>query len=653
MARDGAMDPAAERALALIEAVGTAWTTFTLYPDPSQQPAFTRAVVALAEPLTPPVVVGVGPGRFLLGDAELTTRREGAERLARELFLHDIEQIRFVGGTTLDGLLGFFRAVALSDSHVRELGGLRPVVREIPATGIQVLPRGLLVLTDDGSGRPAYILTENMSPAAVAASHGADPDEIAALLLAEDSPEFSPEEYFAGLWGLHDQASPLADEELLTAAVLREGDNDPWREFRAFLESFFFLPRDLQLGVLEAVLQDATDEHHRLFLDQLTDTELSSFLPELSPVGAESLRSYAVTVAEETGRPVSSAFGLVDEDMLPAQQAVSDRIAEVLATVNRDRRGHEQLLQALREEMTQPIDNELLAGEVLRGLLECEARDDRFARVVRVWTGRITRHLRVGALEAAQLLLDDVMREPPYPTERGPQVREGLNRLGNPDILKYVLDAEDGEELSDEATRFLGTIGTSATDALVTMLGEAGDQRTRRSLTALLVPAVSEDPMCLDKYLLDERWYLLRNLAIVLGRTGKQTAVAAVRRLLSHDDYRVRAEALRSLVRLQRDEAASTVLRLLTDPHPIVQEAAASLVKTVASPSFEVALIKEIEGGKHPREVMVTLVEALSARDTDTARRAIARLARKKVVLRKRDRELRAHARRLTTEEAA
>jgi hypothetical protein len=653
MGRDGASDPAAERALALIEAVGTAWTTFTLYPDPSQQPAFTRAVVALAEPLTPPLAVGVGPGKFLLGEEPLPLRREGSERLARELFLHDVEHLKIVGGATLDGLLGFFRAIALSDTHVRELGGIKVVLKEVPATGIQVLQRGLLVLTDDGSGRRAAILTEHMSPAAAAASRGAEPGEIAEILISAEGSEFSPEGYFAGLWGLHEQAEPLADVEFVTSSPLREGDHDPWREFRAFLESFFHLPRDLQLGVLEAVLTDATDDNHRLFLDQLTETELGQFLPDLSPVGAKSLRNYAMTVSEETGRPVSSVFGMVDEDMLPTQQRVSERIADVLSTVDRDRRGHEELLESLRTEMMQPFDRNGLVGDVLRGLFECEQRDDRFARVVRVWTGRVTRHLRSGDLDGAQEFLDKILEDPPFDKERRTQVREGLDRLGRPDILKYVLDAETGEELSDGASRFLGAIGTSATDALVAMLAEAEDQRTRRSITALLVPAVSGDPLCLDKYLLDERWYLLRNLATVLGRTGKQTAVAAVRRLLKHEDHRVRAEALRSLIRLQRSEAAPTVLRMLADPHQLVQEAAASLAKTFDSTAFEAALIHELEQGKHTQEVMIKMIEVLGGRDTDTSRDAITRLAARRLVFRRRDRELRAHARRIVATVAA
>ena len=653
MGRDGASDPATERALGLVEAIGTAWTTFTLYPDPSQQPAFTRAVVALADPLTPPLVIGVGPGRFMLGEEALPLRREGAERLARELFLHDAEYLKLVGGATLEGLLGFFRAVALSDSHVREIGGIRAVLREVPATGIQLLQRGLLVLTDDGSERAAVLLTEHMSPAAAAASHGAEPDEIAALLVAEDGPEFTPEAYFAGLWGLHEQAGPLAEDHVPSGTYMREGDNDPWREFRSFLESFFHLPRDLQLGVLEAVLTDATDENHRLFLDQLTETELGTFFPDLTDVGAKSLRNYAIKVSEETGRPVSSVFGMVDEDMLPTQQAVSARIAGVLSTVDRDRDGHEELLASLRREMSQALDGPSLVGDVLRGLFECEDRDDRFARVVRVWTGRITRHLRVGDLDAAQDLLDKVMIDPPFPDDRRSQVREGLDMLGRPDILKYVLDVEDGDELSAAASRFLGTIGTSAVDALVAMLAEADDQQSRRSITALLVPAVTEDPLCLDRFLLDERWYLIRNLATVLGKTGKQTAVAGVRRLLKHDDQRVRAEALRSLIRLQRDEAAPTVLRMLTDPHPMVKEAAGSLAKTFDSANFESALIRELDSGKHPQEVLLSMIDVLGGRDTSSSRQAIERLAGRRLVLRKRDRELRAEARRMMAGVAA
>jgi len=652
MGREGTSDTYESMALDVVETIGTAWTTFALYPDPSQQPAFTRAVLALSEPFSTPLIVGVGPGRFTVGEETLPLRREGSERIARELFLHDVEHLKIVGGATLEGLIGFFRAIALADDHVRELGGIRAVLREVPATGIEVLQRGLLVLTSDGGSRDAALLTENMSSAAAAAFRGADPDEIAELLMAEDA-AFSAETYFSGLWGLHEQAEPLA-EEAFVGAPLHEGAHDPWREFRAFLESFFFLRRDLQLGVLEAVLTETTDDHHRLFLDQLTETELTEFLPDLSEAGVDSLRFYAADVAAETGRPVSPLLGgLVDDDMLPTQQAVSKRIADVLSSVDRDRSGHEYLLATLRDEMTQPWEGAVLTGDIVRGLLECESRDDRFSRVVRIWTGRVTKHLRTSDLDSAQALLDKVMVDPPFSKERAGQVREGLDRLGRPDVMKYILDAEVGDELSERASQFLVAIGTSATDALVAMLAEATEQSARRSITSLLVPVVTQDPLCLDNYLLDERWYLLRNLATVLGKTGRMTAVAAVRRLLKHDDQRVRAEALRSLIRLQRGEAGPTVLRMLSDPHPLVQEAAASLAANLDSPAFDTGLVRELESGKYDLEVLIKMVALLGARRTPTAQTALERLGARRLVLRKRDRELRATARRVIAGRAA
>jgi HEAT repeat protein len=167
------------------------------------------------------------------------------------------------------------------------------------------------------------------------------------------------------------------------------------------------------------------------------------------------------------------------------------------------------------------------------------------------------------------------------------------------------------------------------------------------------VPAISEDPLALDNYLLDERWYLIRNLATVLGRTGKQAAVGPVLRLLRHDDHRVRAEALRSLIRLQRDEASGAVLRMVADPHPLVREAAASLAKTFESATFESALIRDLESGKHSQDVMVAMIAVLGGRDTAAARLAMQRMANRRLVFRRKDRELRAHARRLVSGVAA
>ncbi|MDH3308681.1 MAG: hypothetical protein OEO77_14340, partial [Acidimicrobiia bacterium] len=78
-----------------------------------------------------------------------------------------------------------------------------------------------------------------------------------------------------------------------------------------------------------------------------------------------------------------------------------------------------------------------------------------------------------------------------------------------------------------------------------------------------------------------------------------------------------------------------------------------SLAKTFDSASFESALIRELDSGKHPQEVLLSMIDVLGGRDTSSSRQAIERLAGRRLVLRKRDRELRAEARRMMAGVAA
>ncbi len=92
---------------------------------------------------------------------------------------------------------------------------------------------------------------------------------------------------------------------------------------------------------------------------------------------------------------------------------------------------------------------------------------------------------------------------------------------------------------------------------------------------------------------------------------------------------------------------------MLSDPHPLVQDAAASLAKTFESATFEGALIRELDQGRHSQDVMKTMIAVLGGRNTEASRQAIERMASRRIVFRKRDRELRAHARKVAERVAA
>ena len=97
-------------AVTILDALGSAWTTFRLYPEPAGQPAFLRCVAALGAYADRTVTFEVGAGAFLFRGEELTGTRDGVERLAKELFVRDVETVRLEGSITADALCAFLGA---------------------------------------------------------------------------------------------------------------------------------------------------------------------------------------------------------------------------------------------------------------------------------------------------------------------------------------------------------------------------------------------------------------------------------------------------------------------------------------------------------------------------------------------------------------
>ncbi len=635
----------------VVDALGVAWTTYTLYPDPAAQAPFEWAVDALSVDLKHSVTLVIGPGSFFHETDEIRAS-EGAVRLARELFLHDIEYLRFKGNTTADGLVGFFQAIELDDGEVRSRGGIVSVLEKVPGTGIEVYERGLLVMGaghDTGEEAEHDATTLRLSTAAAAAARGAAPDEIANLLVQDDSPMGAVATEFLDTYrDLYDHALEVAaNDDDTDSTPLHQGAHDPWRGFRSFVEAFFYLPRGDQVRVLEAALDDTASAANRTFLGQLSSADFADFLPDLSDSTTERLMAFATVVAEKTGRsPGELMEGLqAARSGVPGRSGMTERVSEVLAAVNRDPVESEDLIRDLRERLTLSEDVDRLGTDILRGLLQCETRDDRFHRVLRVWTGRVSRALRDGKFEKARVLLTSVLDDPPYAESRDEMVRDAMRYVAGRDTLQIIVEQQQGNEVPPEILDIFETMGLVVADALVAQLAEASDRHNRRVLTELITRAIREDPAVVLPYLSGRPWYLLRNLAIALGKTGQANAVPGLLRMLNHDDHRVRTEALRSILRIQGPEAVPTLIRMMGDPHERVRHAAAGLARAVDRQGIDALLIAELDSDRLSTEAACDVVALLGSLVTPSGADALARLARRRFVFRKRQRAIRDAAR--------
>jgi HEAT repeat protein len=80
-----------------------------------------------------------------------------------------------------------------------------------------------------------------------------------------------------------------------------------------------------------------------------------------------------------------------------------------------------------------------------------------------------------------------------------------------------------------------------------------------------------ENVRALGAFVTDNRWYLVRNIADVLGRTRSPEAVPYLARLVSHPDSRVRTEAVDALASIGTEAAQLQICAFLNDPEPPVR----------------------------------------------------------------------------------
>ncbi|HHC08749.1 MAG TPA: hypothetical protein ENK55_08540 [Actinobacteria bacterium] len=648
MSHPAALDRSERELLELLNGLGAAWVTFQLYPNPLDQAPFLRAVDLLAEHAGDLPPIGIGPGTFFVGGEEIVPEREGVEKFARQLFVHDVETLEVVGDPTAQGLAAFFEVISRPDDEVADAGGIAAALVGMPSSGLRIKQRGLLnLVAGDGTESepidPLAELVGELPEPARAALHGADPDEIAEAIVELEDGDGDPSAVYVDAF--HELRERIDDARADPAASLRAGirlpPEDPYRTLRSYIESFFHLPRWLQVEVLERVLAELSRPGHQMFLDQFSGNDLSELLPELSEPAQERLLEYAVQAASDrAGHPLDLLAGLSSAvEVEAARRSVADRVTDVLRAASRGVFVGD--LEVLRSEMEAEIDPGRFELEVIRGLFECEGRQDRFQRVARVWTGRFTRHLRRNELPQAHRLLVGVLDDPPFGEDRLPVVRRALERMTTTDVLFRIADADE-TELADE---ILARLGSAAVEVLVAKLGEEEDAARRRHLVEVLGRVVRERPRDLEGHLGDHRWYLVRNLVAALGLSGTPRAVDSVRLVADHADHRVRTEVLRAYVRLDRDAAIPALVRALADPHERVRQNAIGLLEAVEAEDVDALLVNELARDRLPTDTAVAVVELLGRRGGRRAEGCLRELAGRRFVFGSRRRALRRAAR--------
>lgn len=212
------------------------------------------------------------------------------------------------------------------------------------------------------------------------------------------------------------------------------------------------------------------------------------------------------------------------------------------------------------------------------------------------------------------------------------------------DTLLNALWNDRGTPAERELQACFRTVADRVTATLVRILGEEPRAAMRAVLCDLLVAIGQDHIQELGAFVGDSRWYLVRNIANILGRLRHPGGVPYLERLARHQEYRVRRETVDALASIGTEEAMVTLVEFIDDPDQRIRLAGLQSLDAhgvrLALPKL-MRLLDARDLLNRLFELKWAAIETLGRIGREEALPALQRLARKRLVFGPRGRELR------------
>ncbi len=285
---------------------------------------------------------------------------------------------------------------------------------------------------------------------------------------------------------------------------------------------------------------------------------------------------------------------------------------------------------ARREQRIDPFAGGILleAGiALLRDRLRIESDRRRFRDLLAGWREELSGAVRAGELARAEAWLRALVTDSVYPTAMGDLVEQALDEVSVPEVLDEVIVRLATAPAPGPGSGLVAAWGARMVAHLVQGMIAEHPVVNRRHLTEFLAWVGREDIRLIAAFCRDPHWFVVRNLAIALGRTGRLQAVPALESMLGHADPRVRVEVLRSLWTLRGDGSIHVLTAAMADLEPRVRHAACSLLRASPGPAVVAAITGVLESRGAAVSEVPRLVGLIAERTEATVPRTLAHLA--------------------------
>ncbi len=179
-------------------------------------------------------------------------------------------------------------------------------------------------------------------------------------------------------------------------------------------------------------------------------------------------------------------------------------------------------------------------------------------------------------------------------------LKEVVSHAGSPHIVRAIGPLIDSRADIDEDTlnEFAAYLDKNAIQSFIELLGESKNQATRNMVMHVLTEIGRKDIKVLLDGLADKRWYLARNLVLIIKQIGDIDAAYQLITKARHADMRVKTEVIKTMGDLKVSQAISFLEENLNDEEQQVRISAVRALGHLRDEKAKQILIQHIKENK-------------------------------------------------------
>jgi|GEM_PF-6530795 len=245
----------------------------------------------------------------------------------------------------------------------------------------------------------------------------------------------------------------------------------------------------------------------------------------------------------------------------------------------------------------------------------CDCRAGAFKVLDEILRGETTSHLSRDVVKITRRQFDTILKEGDWPSlprvlgnirdwladfaeqpALADRLREILYHAGDKQVLGRMAEYLNNHPQADlePFSEYLDYLDSASLGAVTAMLGNLEHHAARKMVYGFLAQRAEEAVDLVGNYVFDKRWFVVRNVALILGRVNHPRAVAFLKKAAAHPDARVRLEAVRSLALQHSPEAGESLLSFLDDPDPNLRIHAIKALTPKPSPAVFTLLERRV-----------------------------------------------------------